>query len=376
MGDDCIFEGRFGEIHIPDVLTFLDMLGKTGTLEVRSGDVIRHLYWDTGEIVFADSSRADESLPGHLCANGHVSPEAVEEARSDAEDEAGIVGALIRMGELEPALLPKALRSLVLDIVYVLFGLEEGTFRFAVTERPHDEKVVLRTSVSNIIMEGSRRLDEWRRIRTVFPSDQVYPLATEAEPATAVKLAPVEEEILGLVTGRHSIAEIIRLVEHDQFTTLGALHTLATAGFIETAESPSADAPTEGGNGKLSAEEATAAKEILDAFNNIFAGIHERVMQVKGDPGRERFRATLKKKSFQSAGVFTGVEFGQDGRLPADVLLHNVADLPDEQRLSRLKGSMDRLLAQQVLQMDRSYPQEDKKAISDLISREKSRISA
>jgi hypothetical protein len=278
------------------------------------------------------------------------------------------------MGEMEPRVLPRALRGLVLDIVYGLFQWDEGEFRFLVTELPHAERVVLRTSVSNIIMEGSRRLDEWRRIRAVFPHDEVFPYPAEGDSPASVKLAPVEEETLGHVDGKRTVAEIVRLVQRGHFTCLSALHALLTTGFIAVSDQPRAAPPSALGGAGLSPEEERTARAIVNVFNNIFAGIHERVLSVKGDAGRERFTATLAKPTFQKAGLFQGLSFQPDGRLPADPLLGNVAALASEQRLQRLKGTMDRLLAQQVLQMDNSYPREDKNAISELISREKERL--
>lgn len=368
----CIFEGKFGDIHIPDVLTFLDMLGKTGTLEVCHEQGVRHLYFDDGELVFADSTLPHESLPGWLVRNGKISKQAVEDARTAASEEARIVGELVKMGELDPSGLPAALRGLVLDIIYGLFDWEEGTFAFALTDQAHDEKVVLRTSASNIIMEGSRRLDEGRRIRQVLPHDDLYPALASGEAPASVKLADVEEELLGHVNGKRSIADLVQLVEHDHFTIVGALHALLTTGFVTVSEEP-ARAEAAGGNG-LSGDEAETARGIVEVFNNIFAGIHSKVVGVKGDSGRERFAATLKKQSFQKVGVFEGVSFSPDGRLPTDALLRNVATIEEEGRIQRLKGTMDRLLAQQVLQLDNSYPREEKHAVSELITREKERL--
>ena len=58
----CIFQGEFGEVRIPDLLTFLDMLGKTGTLEVRRGQDFKRIWWERGEIVFADSAAPSEQV--------------------------------------------------------------------------------------------------------------------------------------------------------------------------------------------------------------------------------------------------------------------------------------------------------------------------
>lgn len=375
MSGRVIFQGELGEIRTPDVLTFLDMLGKTGTLVVERGDTVRRVFWDRGEIVYADSNAAGERVGEYLATNGWVLPEAVAAASAETASEDGVVKALVRDELLDPAILPKALRSLILDIVYALFEWEDGAFRFEVTPEPHADKVHLKTSVSNIIMEGSRRLDEWKRIREVFPTDDKYPVPASADDAAVVKLPPVEQEILGFSDGRHSVARIVQQVSHDRFTVLGALLTLLNAGLISVRDEPVATTPRSETPRPSTSAERHELREIVDAFNSIFAGLHGRIAAMKGDVGRKRFAATLEKTSFQKTGVFDGTRFEPDGRLPVDAVLDNVARLPDGERLPRLKGSLDRLLAQQVLQMDTSYPAEDKKAISDLISREKARLS-
>ena len=57
-------------------------------------------------------------------------------------------------------------------------------------------------------------------------------------------------------------------------------------------------------NAAMSPPEVRAAKEIVDAFNNIFAGIHERIVGAKGNLGRRRYAATLQKSSFQKTGFY------------------------------------------------------------------------
>ncbi|MEM7246970.1 MAG: DUF4388 domain-containing protein [Acidobacteriota bacterium] len=396
---NCIFEGQLGEIHAPDLLTFLDMLGKTGTFEIEHPTHgVRRLHWSSGEIVFADSTLSGEDLPGYLLRNGVSAPDALSKAAESATDEASLISGLIREGALEAAQLPRALRSLVMEIIYSLFEWQEGRFRFLFTEKPHAERVVLRTSVSNIIMEASRRLDEWPRIREAFPHDGCKLTRTDTS-SEGCKLESSEQEILDALDGTMTIAELVRAVSHDHFETVSALHGLLSHRLltVEITEpeaapvtepmkqpepvpvpvpAPPADAETTQETEVMLELSEEAALKVVGAFNNIFAGIHERITSVKGDDGKERYAATIRKASFQkNGGVFAGLEFQDDGRLPEPELLANLEEVPAHERLQRLKGSMDRLLAQQVLQMDRSYPSEDKKAISDLIAREKERIS-
>ena len=375
MSTRCIFQGELGEIRTPDVLTFVDMLGKTGTLEVERQSTAKRIYWERGEIVFADSDVADETVGEYLATNGWVPPEALVSARAETKDEDGVVKALIRDDLLDPAILPRAVKSLVLDIVYSLFEWEHGAFRFIVTPDAHASRMPLKTSVLNVIMEGSRRMDEWRRIREAFPHDGMYPAPAAADDSAVVNLPPLEQEILGHVDGRRAVPRIIQQVRHDRFTVLGALLTLLNAGLISVSEEP---APTPAAARLVVPEpaERESLDRIVTAFNAIFAGLHQHIARVKGDEGRRRFEATLEKASFQRTGVFDGARFAPDGTLPLRIVIENVGRLPHEERLTKLKGSLDRLLAQQVLQMDTSYANEDKKAISDLIAREKARLSA
>jgi hypothetical protein len=372
-----IFQGELGEIQLPDLLTFTDMLGKTGTLEVTASGSTRRIHLEKGEIIYADSTATSERMPEYLCRNGWITPEALAAARTPGHGDDVVVKLLVRDGALRPSFLPKAEKALVLDIVYGAFEWKQGTFRFMLTDHPHAEKIALKSSVSNVIVEGCRRLDEWQRIRERLPSDDAYPVPARGGAAASVNLPPLEQEILGQVDGARSIATIVQRVPHDLFTVLAALLQLLNAGLIGVQAQPARPvaAAAAGGNGGMAADDEQVAQDVVAAFNNIFAGLHSRIATVKGEQGRQRFLATLQKESFQRGGVFSGVQFAGDGTLPVAVVLKNVAQLPEAERLAKLKGSFDRLLAQQVVQMDTSYTNEDRKAIQDLIDREKRKIA-
>jgi hypothetical protein len=365
-----IFQGEFGEILIPDLLTFLDMLGKTGSLVLRRGDVTKQIHWQQGEIAFAESTDPQERIGDYLLRNGWVAKDAVESARQKSKSDAELVKNLIRAGALRSDILPKSERSLVLDIVYSIFEWREGTFEFVLTPQPHSERVVLKTSVSNIIMEGSRRLDEWTRIRQAFRSDEVHPYVLPSQPA-ALQLPPIELDVLAQVDGQKTIADVVQAVEHDQFTVLNALMTLSAAGVIGVSDMPVGDGVRPG---SLTDSDRRIATELLDGFNNIFESLLERVRRVKGEEAATRFDATLGQPSFQRTGPFAGVTFTAGGRIPTGAVLSNLMTMPEADRLPKLKGSLDRLLAKQVLMLDTTYPPSEKQAISELIAREKERL--
>src|SRR5687767_13807150 len=93
-----IFQGEFGDILIPDLLTFLDMLGKTGSLELTRRDVTKRIFWHEGEIVFADSTQGDEQVGEYLVRNGWVSKEALATSRLAGGTADALIMTLIRNG--------------------------------------------------------------------------------------------------------------------------------------------------------------------------------------------------------------------------------------------------------------------------------------
>jgi len=177
--------------------------------------------------------------------------------------------------------------------------------------------------------------------------------------------------VLAQLDGQKTIAEIVGSVEHDQFTVLNALLTLHAAGVIGVSDTP-VGGPE--GNGELADGDRIAVTELLHGFNNIFASVLERVRRIKGEEAASRFDAMLGQPSFQRGGPFAGVTFTPDGRIPVSAVIGNVTRMPPEDRVAKLKGSLDRLLAKQVLMLDTSYPPAEKQAISDLIAREKERL--
>src|SRR4029079_12223709 len=56
------------------------------------------------------------------------------------------------------------------ETIYNLFLWDEGKFEFKDGELPDNILVHVEMGVSSVIMEGIRRVDEWRRIKDVFPS--------------------------------------------------------------------------------------------------------------------------------------------------------------------------------------------------------------
>jgi len=332
-----ILEGSLKAISVPDVLTFVNLLKKTGVLVIRNDAASRRLYWDRGEIVFGSSSIPDESLGNFLVRHGRISPEQNLESGLRVEPGRRQGKILVQMGILTPKQLWWAVKNQVLEIIYGLFTLREGTFYFEETEEANEEKIKLSTSTTNIVMEGIRRLDEWPRIRELIPSDDLVPTLSPTDVRDPkVRFLEGEHEILALVDGVRTVRAIIHASNLDEFETLRVLMALVLARYIQVP----GGAP---GGAEDEVEDADALETVVDYYNTLFARIvSELALRVSAAEC-----STLLAASLESCreGVLEGAGFDLQGRLEPKALTANVADLPAERRLPALRGSLDNLVS-------------------------------
>ena len=63
------------------------------------------------------------------------------------------------------------LKQQVEEIIYNLFSWKEGEFIFKEGQLPATREGLVDLNTMNIIMEGTRRIDEWVEIQKVLPND-------------------------------------------------------------------------------------------------------------------------------------------------------------------------------------------------------------
>lgn len=353
--ENPILEGSLSAVSVPDLLTFINMMKKTGVLVLRQGETVRRIFWDRGEMIFASSSDPEEALGAFLVRHGKITQE--ENMRSGMQVEPGRRQGkiLVQMGVLTPKELWWAVKNQVLEIIYAAFTLRSGHFAFEETEAPHGEKIKLSVSTTNIIMEGIRRLDEWPRIREVIPSDRVVPRPAPPEQRDGnVKFLEGERAILDLVDGSRTVRDIIHLSELDEFETLRILMALCLARYIVI---PGA---REGRSGE-EVEDATALEALVASYNRIFARILSSLAARLPEGAVEEFSAGVLAEA--KSPCFEGVSFDGGGRLDVKALLANVADFPAEERQVALDGALSNLLSFLLFEASRHLSPEEKAAV-------------
>ena len=354
-----ILEGSLKAVSVPDVLTFINMVKKTGALTLRLPEHTKKVYWERGEMVFAASSDPEEALGYFLIRHGKISQEQNMKSGLLVEPGKRQGKILVQMGILTPKELWWAVKNQVLEIIYSLFAVRDGWFFFEETEAPHEEKIKLSTTTTNIIMEGIRRLDEWPRIKEMIPDDRLVPeLAPVEARDRSVRFLEGEREILAMVNGRRSVRELVHLSNLDEFETLRILMSFILARYVLLPDGAAPAASEE-------EDDTVDIEALISSYNHIFARISG---MLDGHISREEIYDLLSGAlAAADDPVLEGAGFDPVGLLDPKVLTANVAELPVEKRQESLDAGLNNLLSFLLFESSKHLSAEEKSSLFRMV---------
>lgn len=230
--------GSLEVFALPDVFRLLSHNKVTGALKVgrESGDGV--IYFREGEVYFAFSSLTREFL-GQRLVNAKLITQGqllriLDEQKKNAKKRLGDL--LIDKGILSPELLDTFIKEQIQDAIFNLLQWDMGQFDFVQGEVSPQE-IGLSVSVENLLMESSRRLEEWEVIQRKIPSlDVVVRMSpTPPEDAMEINIKPEEWTLLVLADGVRTVRDIAAATERSEFEACKIIYGLVTAGLLDVA---------------------------------------------------------------------------------------------------------------------------------------------
>jgi uncharacterized protein DUF4388 len=225
-----------------DLLQWLSLGQKTGTLVVTSKSVEKKIFFKQGRVISSASNDPRDYLGQFLISHGFLSEQELMKAMEVQQQSGILLGKILVMIDVipEPDLL-RLMRLKAEEEIYDIFLWREGEFHFLDDQLPTMEMIPLKVDVTGIIMEGTRRVDEWSRIREVIPHDVMIPIVAKTIPPA--NLSDVERTIVNAIDGKRTIAEIELEARASLFVVCSTLNQLARDGFIRMTEPGSPVAP-------------------------------------------------------------------------------------------------------------------------------------
>src|SRR5215208_1528285 len=219
-----------------DLLQWLSLGQKSGTLVVSSKQTEKKIFFKNGRVISSASNDPREYLGQFLMSHGYLSEEELRKAM-EVQVQSGILlgKILVMIGLINESDLTRLMRLKAEEEIYDVFLWQEGEFHFVDNELPAMEMIPLKIDVTGIIMEGTRRVDEWPRIREVIPNDNVIP-AIQKRIEIDEEFGEVETTVVDCIDGKRTIAQIVLESRSSSFTVASTISSLVRGGFIKLLE--------------------------------------------------------------------------------------------------------------------------------------------
>ena len=228
-------QGNLSTMSVSDLLQFLAVGRKTGMLRFDRANIVKQVYFEQGLIIGANSNDPKEYLGQLLIHYGKLDEAELKEALEIQRKAGGRLGEiLVSTGVLPQEDVLQVLRIRTLDIIYELFLWEDAHFELYDDEPPPSYFIRIEVQPTKVIMDGAYRIDEWKRYRSLIPSDRaLFELGTGW--TSSLNLSKEVRQILYFIEKRMSVAEISYNMHASPFHVYGQLYDLVNQGIARVA---------------------------------------------------------------------------------------------------------------------------------------------
>lgn len=235
---DAVLQGSLAAFKVADVLTFLSMARKSGTLTLMSFDLVTRAVFAEGSLVYAESDQERFRLSAILLRKKKMTPEQVSRIDAAMRRDGSRFGQVaVDEGLLSAEELRDALKIQVSEAIFDTFVWTTGTFAFAESTRLPEYAVTIAIDLSNLIMEGARRIEEWQQCVELLPDSSVIFRVVSAPKDDKITLTADEWKLLFLVNGQRTIDDLVQEADEPQLQVYRVLYGLYANKLLEIVRS-------------------------------------------------------------------------------------------------------------------------------------------
>ena len=223
-----VLTGDIAAIPLAEVLQVLQMQRQTGVVRVSNQKSAVTIYLRQGLIDLVQSRGLAEEyrLGRYFIERGAIARDELESILKDSGREKLLGESLVESGRVKPEDVQEALERQSCELVYDMLRWAYGRFSFTREAfRPEAEAARLGLSVAALVLEGFRRVDEWRLMETTINFDQVVFVDQAAlDSLGEAKLTRAEKLVLGAVNGTRTVSQVIKESHVGSFDAIKILY--------------------------------------------------------------------------------------------------------------------------------------------------------
>lgn len=337
------FTGNLQTVTFPDLLQLFSAGKKSGTVNIIRGNIRKEIVFKEGNIISATSQDAEEDYLGQiLLKTGRLTKTDLQRAIYMHKTSGKRIGqVLVEMKLLSREELGLFLKQQVEEIIYNLFSWKEGEFIFKEGQLPANREGLVDLNTMNIIMEGTRRIDEWVEIQKVLPNDHqiIRVVSSPQVKSDEVTISLDEFRVITFIDGTRTLQEILEQSPLGDFATSRAIYKLMLGKLVEVCGAKEAEVADP-------REEDSLFWLLLRVYAASFTTI-QRTLEKKLGTENEKLQVTL--ASFRKGiwAYFNGVNHA-DFPTNFEALKRAVSKAPKETRTLKLISGLNQILEEQL----------------------------
>jgi hypothetical protein len=230
-------KGNLRDFSIVQLLNLINLARKTGTLKIDREGERAHVCFKGGKLVYATLNGDDNQLTVALRQSGMITEEQARLIRSRAgsRSDKELALLLISAGHVTQNDVIKSVRRFVLNNVYPLFTWTDGLFHFESGLPAVDGVITVPIDLENVIMQGTRRLEEFERLQEELPDLSVSLKFADRPRANLrdINLNVEEWRVISFINPRNSIRQIAQYNNLSEFQIRKIVYGLLQAGLVE-----------------------------------------------------------------------------------------------------------------------------------------------
>lgn len=242
-------QGSLTQIQLPEILQFLSMGKGSGFLTLSRGGNDIVLMVRSGRIINSSAITRMRRLGELLVQRGILRRSTLAEVlklQRTIEADKPLGAILIERDIVTEATIREVLRMQLEEEIWNLFSWEEGDFKFEALEDSKLGEALVQIDIEPLILEGTRRHDEWKKIQKVIPDDTVVLVVNRVgdDFKRDIKLSPAEWRVLAQVNGRSNVRAIMNRSAMGRFEVFQILNNFLKKGIVGVSKgNPASNAP-------------------------------------------------------------------------------------------------------------------------------------